>query len=47
MNPVEYAETRSSQMAELDIGAGHPICDELKEIQLSTNPLEYHYASKA
>jgi len=46
MNPVEYAETRSSKVAELDIGSGHPICDELKGIQMSTKPLEYHYAPK-
>jgi hypothetical protein len=47
MNPMEYAETRSSKVAELDIGSDHPICYELKGIQLSTKPLEYHYAPKA
>ena len=46
MDPLEYAETRSSKVAELDIGSGHPICDELKEIQLSRKPFEYQYAPK-
>jgi hypothetical protein len=47
MNPIEYAESRGSKVAELDIGSGHLICDELKGIQLSTEPLEYHYAPKS
>jgi hypothetical protein len=47
VNILEYAETRNSEAAELDIGSGHPICDELKGIQLSRKPFDYQYCPKA
>jgi hypothetical protein len=43
-NQVEYAERRGADAVELEIGSGHPICDELRSIELSATPLLYQFA---
>ena len=44
VNPVEFAQSRSGKAAELEIGAGHSICDELRSIDLGKKPVIYQYS---
>ena len=39
----EYAETRNTEKVKLSIGNDHPICSELKAIDLSDKAFAYHY----
>lgn len=41
VNPLEFVESRSRGAADLKIGTGHPICDQLEGIGLSDRPLVY------
>lgn len=44
VDPVEFAQCRGAGAAEITIGSGHPICDELHDIGLSKTPLVYQYS---
>ncbi|MBE0480960.1 MAG: acetoacetate decarboxylase family protein [Dehalococcoidia bacterium] len=44
VNPVQYAQSMNRDNAELEIGTGHEICDELKGIGLSGKPVLYQYS---
>ena len=44
VNPIEFAETRNRAAAQLEIGSGHSICDEINEIELSKTPLMVQYS---
>ncbi len=39
----EYAETRNTEKVKLLIGDDHPICSELKAIDLNDKAFAYHY----
>ncbi len=44
VSPIEFAETRNRGAAQLEIGSGHFICDELKDVGLSKTPLMVQYS---
>jgi len=44
INPIEFAQRMAGAHAELDIGTGHPICRELREIRLGKRPLTYQFS---
>lgn len=44
IDPVEFAQSRNGKAAGLEIGTGHPICDELKSIDLGKRPVVYQYS---
>jgi hypothetical protein len=44
VNPVEFAQSTSRDAAELQIGSGHSICDELTSIDLGKRPVVYQYS---
>lgn len=44
VNPIEFAQSRGNGAAEIEIGSGHQICDELKDVGLSKNPIVYQYS---
>jgi hypothetical protein len=44
VNPLEFSQIMSRDAARLEIGSGHPICDELKSIELSEKPVLYQYS---
>ena len=43
VTPLEFAESRNPKDAELTVGSGHAICDELGGIGLSKKPVVYQY----
>lgn len=45
-NPIEFAETTDRDSARLEIGDEHPICTELKSIELSKKPITYQFIPK-
>jgi len=44
VDPLEFAQSRDSQSAILELGAKHPIAQALKEIQLSAGPVMYQFS---
>lgn len=44
VNPIEFSQSMSRDAARLEIGTGHPICEELKSIGLSEKPILYQYS---
>ena len=43
-NQVEFAKSSDKNSAHIEIGDNHAICNELKDINLSKNPLFYQYS---
>lgn len=43
VDPIEYAQKFMGNEVTLEIGNSHPICKELREIELSKNPVLYQY----
>ncbi len=43
VNPIEFAQSVNPSSAELQIGEDHPICKELKDIELGKYPVFYQY----
>lgn len=43
VDPIEFAQSMSRDAAKLEVGSGHPICEELKSIGLSEKPILYQY----
>jgi hypothetical protein len=46
VNPLEFAQSTSRDAARLEIGSGHPICEELQSIGLGAKPILYQYSPK-
>ena len=44
VNPLDFAQSTNRSHAEIEIGTGHEICDELRGIGLSTRPIIYQYS---
>jgi hypothetical protein len=44
VDPLEFAQSRDSQSAILELGAKHAIADALREIELSSNPIVYQFS---
>jgi hypothetical protein len=44
VNPIEFSQSVSRDAASLEIGTGHPICEELKSIGLGEKPILYQYS---
>lgn len=44
VNPIEFSQSMSRDAAKLEIGWEHPICSELKSIELSEKPFLYQYS---
>lgn len=44
VDPVEFAQSRDSQSAILELGAKHPIAEALRELQLSPGPVMYQFS---
>jgi len=43
INPLEYSQARGRNLATLDLGTGHRVCTELREMTLSRRPVLYQY----
>lgn len=43
VNPLKFAESRRKKDFFLEVGSGHPICQTLKDIELSSAPLIYQF----
>lgn len=43
LNPLQYRQVRGGNAAHLDLHPGHAIADELREMQLSKQPVLYQY----
>lgn len=44
VDPLEFAQSRDSQSAILELGAKHAIAEALSEIDLSSNPIVYQFS---
>jgi hypothetical protein len=44
INQLEFAESRDKQAARLEIGSDHRICEDLRQMGLSANPIAYQYS---
>jgi hypothetical protein len=44
VNPLAYAEAYGGREVKLELGSGHRICDELKQINLGKQALAYQYS---
>lgn len=44
VDPIEFAQSMSRDAARLEIGSGHPICEELRSIGLGEKPILYQYS---
>jgi len=44
VDPLEFAQSRDAQSAILQLGATHPVAQELREIDLSSNPVMYQFS---
>lgn len=44
IDPLEFAQSRDSQSANLELGAKHPIAEALREIRLSPGPVMYQFS---
>jgi hypothetical protein len=44
VNPIEFAQSRDSAAAQLEIGTDHPICKELRSIDLGEKSQQYMYS---
>jgi hypothetical protein len=44
VNPLEFAQTRDSAAATLQLGSNHPISETLREIQLTPRPVMYQFS---
>jgi signal recognition particle subunit SEC65 len=47
INPIEFTDTRSRSSGRIYIGNGHPMCDILRDLQLSSNPIYYQYVPRS
>lgn len=47
INPIEFTDTRAGSSGRIFIGNGHPMCDILREIELSPNPIYYQYVPRS
>lgn len=43
VDPIEYAQSLRGDNATIEIGDSHPICEELRGIELSKSPVLYQY----
>jgi hypothetical protein len=43
VNPLEYAQTSGRNAADLQLGTGHRICNDLGQMGLSKRPMLYQY----
>jgi hypothetical protein len=44
VDPLEFAQRRDGQSADLELGANHPVAEALREIELSRNPVMYQFS---
>jgi Acetoacetate decarboxylase (ADC) len=44
VNPLEFAQSRDSQSASLELGPTHPIAEALREIGLGSRPIVYQFS---
>lgn len=47
VNPVEFAQTMNREAARLEIASDHPVCRDLKSMDLGEKPLLYQYSPVA
>ncbi|MDA8404669.1 MAG: acetoacetate decarboxylase family protein [Desulfobacteraceae bacterium] len=47
IDPQEFAQSFSPRRASIEIGSGHALCDLLKGLQLSRQPLGYQFSPKS
>ena len=47
VNPVEFSQTMSRDAARLEVASDHPVCRELKSIDLGERPVLYQYSPVA